>query len=1347
MKKALFLLIPLFLIFTTSCDNFMNGSDVQEQLNQMIDVATAKSCTLIVSQDNTMGSFLSAGDKSCKLGYSIEVQYTVKKDQYIYKGLKAVSKSDETESMASYVEFTQTDGDDTRGVYKTSIKLVKESDDILIMPDCTLLPSIDSNKCKPDYTRDWEQDSSIQIVFNKPVTATEFFVPVVTDISGQNLASYFAEPYFSADSTTLIIPTNKANKLIDPKGSITTKDIIVTIDLTNIKDQDGNSGTGSVQHKYRVGKTTDTVPPVFDSINVYSTDDKDSPYYKELSTKAFSEWTGTSTDAGDFGAQRVSDSIYVEFEGSDEGSGVGGVSVKETHYKYTDGSSAGIVTGTFSVTSTPDKETGKNYFTYNMKTPSDGIILLEFNVEDNAGNVSTASKSIYVLKYTLIDSATVKFKNENDLITTSYPTGKEYIEKISSLYTDNADGSQTIKLSFRESTKDVYYDEYSSPYELSVSWGYEENSFTEIAKASDNSYSLNRDPSKVVFIKVYCKDSVGNEKTIKKIIPPALEIESVYKDGAYRYAIVNIESYLSLCNIKFNPNQIAGYFSTLGIYNIKCTGDSEKKTYYHLYDGNQFSTFEVNAFFDNFSEALANNFGVLSEAEYSGHGKCTEELLSRKPVGNYTVMPVANFGDFPGPRAVNNVELTSSSWAYGESPSGEPLPSFDSEDAEGYAQLYVWSNIIHDGDGSGLQDILVVYGNQSGITNENAESEKDISQADVVIGFSDDGKQIPINEKLTVSVTPIKNLGLFKVEIDDYKNAAYQGIENVSYFFYLDKLTEQQTNNMPWEQPFTTINGTAQKSPTMYCVLDINSVSTKFTVRVEAYDKKTGKYYVPVLSMSILQSMEPSENSGFVDPYSFIGRFADILISQEMPITNGTASYDNYEEVSAFVSTLQENNGVIDYINTYFTREAYQRLTMEGVDSKYAAEDLSLTYEGFKRTDGKAFWYSCEADVTPPEFMYDYLSQERSFLAMTSPRDKNLKLENGQAELSYYVIPCQSNNLLMYTLYSQEELESNYSRYKKTMKYYPTTDGINGNLETVVIPFGNTKQGINTVYIIVEDAYGNTTMEYYPILTTSFGKLPMEISYKVITETHTDDLGNIGQSSYPAWDFKLDFSNRNDILESGSLPQGISVELQHLQGWRGTWISNTYNQNPINFISDDAKSEENPLCFETIIRPSDFNNSDEFDTWGRIYASILPDQNDPSVIGKGYFYSQYVYTGRDGPECQVKNCTEGLNGYIVYSDRPVLAHTMFSMEKLTDSKNDKDAVVIWENEGAETGLTVVNHYVIESNNEPYIIPNTETLIGNYGLDKLKYVPEGAYYTTIFHFADGTVVMTDIKQKQ
>ncbi len=1346
MKKAFYFVLTLSILVFASCKNFMNAGNVQKEIEDMIKEANAKVVKLFISQDTEMGSFLSSGEKECKLGYSIDVQFNLKKDAYIFKGLKAVSTNDEEDSRDDCIEFSIKSSDDEKGIYKIAIKVLKESDDILIMADCTELPSIVSDKCKPDYTRDWEQDSSIQIVFNKPVTATEFFVPVVTDISGENLASYFREPYFSADSTTLIIPTNKEKKLIDPKSSITTKDIIVTIDLTNIKDEDGYSGKGSVQHKYRVGKTTDSVRPVFNNISVYSTSDKNSPYYKELSTKAFSTWTGTSTDAGDFEAQRVSDSIYVEFEGSDEGSGVGGVSLKETHYKYTDGSSAGVVTGTFSVPSTQDKETGKYNFTYNMKTPSDGIILLEFNVEDNAGNVSTTSKSIYVLKDTLIDSATVKFKNENNLVTVSLPSGKEYIEKLSSLYTDNPDGSQTVKLVFREDTKDVFYNEYSSPYELAVSWGYEENSFTNITKASDNSYSLKRDPTKIVFIKVYCKDSVGNEKIIKKTIPPALKIESVYEEGVYKYAIANIESYLSLCEIQFDTmnNNISNYFSTLGIYNIKCTGDSEKKTYYHLYDGNQFSTFSVNAFFDNFSDGLASNFELLSEAAYTGHdtgqGKSTAVLLEYEPTGTYTVMPVANFGDFPGPCAVNNIELTSSSWAYVEGLSGEQLEPLALKDEAGYAQLASWNDSVNIDENTCKYTSLAVYGETTGITNENAENENDMPQAHLVIGFPVD-KQIPINEKLKISVTPVNNLNLFKIEIDKYKNTAYEGYENVSYFFYLDKIREIQGDPTQGTD-FLLETGSAQKSPTMYLVLDKNSLSTKFTVRVEAYDKETSKYYVPFFSSGLLQGMESSS-----DQAGFVSAFTNILISKEMPITGGTASYDNYDEVLSYVSTLQGNHGVIDYVSAHFIQEDYQRLAMEGLSSKYLNEDISPTNNGFKDEDGKAFWYSCDADVTPPEFLNDYLRQERNFLTMTSPKDDNLKLENGQAELSYYVIPCQSNNLLMYTLYSQEELESNYSRYKKTMKYYPTTFEMGATMETVVIPFGNTKQGINTVYIIAKDAYGNSKMESYPILTTSFGKLPMEISYKIITETHTDDSGNIGQSSYPAWDFKLDFSNRNDILVSGSLPQRISVELQHLQGWRGTWYSDPDNQNSINFISDDAKSEENPLCFETIINPIDFYNSDEFDTWGRIYASILPDQNDPSVIGKGYFYSQYVYTGKDGPVCQVKNCIEGLNGYVVYSDRPVLAHTMFSMEKLTDSKNDKDAALIWENEGAETGLTVVNPYVIESNGQPYVIPNTETLIGNYGLDKLKYVPEGAYYTTIFHFADGTVIMSDIKQKQ
>ena len=81
----------------------MNGSEVQDQLEKMIDVANAKSYTLIVSKDTTMGSFLSSGDKSCKVGQTINVQFNVNKKSYIYKGLKAVSKKKTKMAVRNYI--------------------------------------------------------------------------------------------------------------------------------------------------------------------------------------------------------------------------------------------------------------------------------------------------------------------------------------------------------------------------------------------------------------------------------------------------------------------------------------------------------------------------------------------------------------------------------------------------------------------------------------------------------------------------------------------------------------------------------------------------------------------------------------------------------------------------------------------------------------------------------------------------------------------------------------------------------------------------------------------------------------------------------------------------------------------------------------------------------------------------------------------------------------------------------------------------------------------------------------------------------------------------------------------
>ena len=95
---------------------------------------------------------------------------------------------------------------------------------------------------------------------------------------------------------------------------------------------------------------------------------------------------------------------------------------------------------------------------------------------------------------------------------------------------------------------------------------------------------------------------------------------------------------------------------------------------------------------------------------------------------------------------------------------------------------------------------------------------------------------------------------------------------------------------------------------------------------------------------------------------------------------------------------------------------------------------------------------------------------------------------------------------------------------------------------------------------------------------------------------------------------------------------------------------------------------------------------------------------------------------------------------------------MYCPDKLTASKYDNNAIRIWESKGVETGIAVLNGSINERESPYYNAGETETSgseVGSetYDNDRLSMVPAGAYYTTIFHFADGTTIMSDIKQKQ
>ena len=74
--NCLFLSLCLSLLLA-SCENFMDGGEVKQQLDAEIAYANAEECTLIVKSESEKGYFLSEGEKTCKVGYTIEVQFTL----------------------------------------------------------------------------------------------------------------------------------------------------------------------------------------------------------------------------------------------------------------------------------------------------------------------------------------------------------------------------------------------------------------------------------------------------------------------------------------------------------------------------------------------------------------------------------------------------------------------------------------------------------------------------------------------------------------------------------------------------------------------------------------------------------------------------------------------------------------------------------------------------------------------------------------------------------------------------------------------------------------------------------------------------------------------------------------------------------------------------------------------------------------------------------------------------------------------------------------------------------------------------------------------------------------------
>lgn len=1252
MKKIFFLFLSACLILFVSCENFMNGSDVQDQLEKMIDVANAKSCTIVVSQDTSMGSFLSSGDKTCKIGHTIDVQYTVKKDLYVYKGLKAVSKSDETKSMSSYIEFTQIDNDSTRGVYKTSIKLVKESDDILIVPDCVLIPAVITDQCKPDnYPNAWEQDSVINIVFNKPVITTEFFVPVITDGSGENISSYFGESYLSADSEVLYIPVANGKQLLKADDKAEIRDVIITIDLSTVTDDEGNFGSGKIQHKYRVNKSKDNIKPELKAVSLYSTSDKTKAYYKELVNTVYSSWTYNKTDFGDYNKNHVGSSVYVEFDAEDVGSGVSSFIVKETLIK----SDLGIAGGDIVLTSKPQpatksEETGRLSASYTIGTSSDGIVKLEFFACDNSGNISNNSIAYYVLKDTAIKNDSISLKNNNSELfdPLQNDSDTEFSDKklafITSLNNSVINNTQTVSLIIEENSADIYY--YDSvqaatasdinsvtaartPYDFELYWSYSAEEITTGPITKENgAYTFTRDVDQVVYVKIVATDSVGNTKEIIKTIAPRLKLTFLSEREDIDFE--NSNSLPTMCGTNGSGADIGysgAYMAFYALYNLTygTTPKSYTKIVTHMTD-------------------ILNEIGDINQ----------------NPTGSVKVYAIPKFGDITAPMSSNYYEYTIQGW-------GEDPGNGASQIGEVFLEIG--------------EPPLIVYG-KTKLSDALPASDNTLTEYG------------PISESITVNVTPLPKTKLCKIEISDYIRNGFNEADYI-FKFYQTEIMHYFEGDMPGET-------TVYSSPVFYTPAAENPDFSKgFGIQIEAYSIKDKEWYKPKPSLQ----KETALNDQVI---------ADTFFNKLYKL--------NYDFKEPMINTGYVNNGTMGY-NSQFMQGGF------------------YIYDGITDTHGNL--------------------------------DK-------QSILSYYIIP-NSDTKVSYEIrnFTIEDLENYYSAYKKTMYYIPVTYGADDNMTTaekvIGIPFGNIENGYYTIVITASDKVGNTAIYPTRALILNKGELPWKCN-RISNESTPE--GSTLTSVYNQWRFTLNTKNNPEVVITEEnfgdyimTKSSVTTYVDRIRKYPDSY-SYPWDDNPntfLDYISENSyekHTEENKTYYtiSELWNPSDADSTD-YSSWVRLRSYIkFPDYEiddpGPEWSDKGAYSIDYFYCGTNDKLCYSKNCIEGLNGIQVLSDRPVFAHTMYSDEALTASKYEENALRIWENKGVETGARVVNQKINEDNLHSIFAYNSEDLstlpnadswhvIGSetYGNENLNAVPKGFWYTTIFHFADGSTAMTDIRQKQ
>ncbi|MBR0486895.1 MAG: hypothetical protein IJJ70_04210 [Treponema sp.] len=341
-----------------------------------------------------------------------------------------------------------------------------------------------------------------------------------------------------------------------------------------------------------------------------------------------------------------------------------------------------------------------------------------------------------------------------------------------------------------------------------------------------------------------------------------------------------------------------------------------------------------------------------------------------------------------------------------------------------------------------------------------------------------------------------------------------------------------------------------------------------------------------------------------------------------------------------------------------------------------------------------------EVDNIPPTWGPSQILCPNGAKMYGLPEDTTgIQNKNGIVTLKYFYLP--NNGLSQVQTKTEEELLG----YINSNDYKTITYDLNNPPSYLLFPFDGLLQDWYTLFVYIEDS---SSLKNYAFFSFSHS--------------------NIMTDRIPT----LRLENDNLLMENLYNHPDFAIELYDEGKWKNYSIHLKWTQVTPILAAAYGENYRN-------INPNTFNLT-VFDQNGYLLTAFyrgtpnsLPGKftrfsakDEEKNFYPFYFYYSY-YMNPSAYPCKNKSInTNVIGGIQINTDIPVLVHTFYCSRNLGDS--NENSYKQWLSHGIETSIQV----------------EEETF--TYTNENFKEIPAGAYYTTVAHFADGTVLMTPVLQK-